>query len=61
VFLGQVCVNIGTQAGHTFLAPKIEDIVYIRPGARIFGPNISIAGVPARKISETGSEGLMRV
>ncbi len=73
-------VNIGTKAGHTFLAPKIGDNVYIGPGAKIFGPieiasgiaigansvvnksfpepNISIAGVPARKISAKGSEGL---
>jgi serine O-acetyltransferase len=74
-------VNIGTKAGHTFLAPKIGDSVYIGPGAKLFGPieiaagiaigansvvnksftepNISIAGVPARKISGKGSEGLM--
>jgi serine O-acetyltransferase len=74
-------VNIGTQAGHTHLAPKIGDNVYIGPGAKIFGPieiesgiaigansvvnksfkepNISIAGVPARKISDKGSAGLM--
>ncbi len=74
-------VNIGTQAGATFQAPKIGDNVYIGPGAKIFGPiqiaggiaigansvvnksftepDISIAGVPARKISAKGSEGLM--
>jgi serine O-acetyltransferase len=74
-------VNIGTKAGHTFLAPKIGDNVYIGPGAKIFGPieiadgvaiganavvnksftepNITIAGVPAKKISDKGSEGLM--
>ena len=74
-------VNIGTKAGHTFLAPKIGENVYIGPGVKIFGPiqiasgiaigansvvnksfpepNISIAGVPARKISDKGSEGLM--
>ena len=74
-------VNIGTKAGHTFLAPKIGDNVYIGPGVKIFGPiqiasgiaigansvvnksfqepNISIAGVPARKISDKGSEGLI--
>jgi len=75
------CVNIGTKAGHTYLAPKIGDNVYIGPGVKIFGPieiangiaigansvvnksfeepNISIAGVPARKISDKGSEGLI--
>lgn len=74
-------VNIGTKAGHTYLAPKIGDNVYIGPGVKIFGPieiasgiaigansvvnksfqepNISIAGVPARKISDKGSEGLI--
>ena len=74
-------VNIGTKAGHTFLAPKIGDNVYIGPGVKIFGPiqiasgiaigansvvnksfqepNISIAGVPATKISDKGSEGLI--
>ncbi len=75
------CVNIGTKAGHTYLAPKIGDDVYIGPGVKLFGPieiasgiaigansvvnksfsepNISIAGVPARKISDKGSEGLL--
>jgi serine O-acetyltransferase len=75
------CVNIGTKAGHTFLAPQIGDNVYIGPGVKLFGPiqiasgiaigansvvnksflepNVSIAGVPARKISDKGSEGLL--
>ncbi|WP_440952858.1 serine O-acetyltransferase [Methanococcoides sp. FTZ1] len=75
------CVNIGTSAGHSSLAPRIGDDVYIGPGAKLFGdieiadgiaigansvvnrsflePNISIAGVPARKISDKGSAGLL--
>lgn len=32
-----VCVNIGTEAGHSDKAPKIGDNVYIGPGAKIFG------------------------
>lgn len=32
-----VCVNIGTEAGHSNKAPKIGDNVYIGPGAKIYG------------------------
>lgn len=32
-----VCVNIGTQAGYSNLAPEIGNNVYIAPGAKIFG------------------------
>lgn len=32
------CVNIGTQAGSSNLAPIIGDNVYIGPGAKLFGP-----------------------
>lgn len=75
------CVNIGTKAGHSSLAPKIGNNVYIGPGAKLFGdieiadgiaigansvvnksflePNISIAGIPAKKISDKGSEELL--
>lgn len=75
------CVNIGTKAGHSSLAPKIGNNVYIGPGAKLFGDieiadgiaigansvvnksfleqNISIAGVPAKKINDNGSEGLL--
>ncbi len=75
------CVNIGTGAGHSDLAPKIGDNVYIGPGAKIFGDiviadgiaiganavvnksftekGIGIAGVPAKKINDRGSEGLL--
>jgi len=76
-------VNIGTGAGHTNLAPTIEDNVYIGPGAKLFGDikiaegiciganavvsrsfeesNITIGGVPAKKISDKGSAGLLNV
>ena len=37
-----VCVNIGTDAGYSDMAPRIGDNVYIGPGAKIFG-NITIA------------------
>ncbi|UGV40629.1 serine acetyltransferase [Methanococcoides orientis] len=75
------CVTIGTKAGHSGLAPKIGNNVYIGPGAKLFGDikiadgiaigansvvnrsfmesNISIAGVPAKKISDKGSEDLL--
>ncbi|MEL4305933.1 serine acetyltransferase [Methanococcoides sp. LMO-2] len=75
------CVNIGTKAGYSNLAPRIGNNVYIGPGAKLFGDieiadgiaigansvvnksflgtNISIAGVPARKISDKGSEDLL--
>jgi len=32
------CVNIGTQAGTTGVAPKFGQNCYIGPGAKIFGP-----------------------
>lgn len=32
-----VCVNIGTEAGKSGVAPKIGDNCYIGPGAKIFG------------------------
>lgn len=75
------CVNIGTKAGFSDLAPNIGDNVFIGPGAKIFGqieiangiaiganavvnksflePNIAIAGVPAKKINDRGSEGML--
>jgi serine O-acetyltransferase len=31
-------VNIGTEAGHSDAAPRIEENCYIAPGAKIFGP-----------------------
>lgn len=37
-----VCVNIGTEAGHSDKAPRIGHNVYIGPGAKIFG-EITIA------------------
>lgn len=33
-----VCVNIGTSKDHSVDAPMIGDNVYIRPGAKLFGP-----------------------
>lgn len=33
-----VGVNIGTEAGHSDAAPRIEENCYIAPGAKIFGP-----------------------
>lgn len=75
------CVNIGTKAGFSDLAPKIGNNVYIGPGAKIFGDieiadgiaigansvvnksfiekGIGIAGVPAKKINDRGSDGLL--
>ena len=37
-----VCVNIGTEAGQSHVAPKIGNNVYIGPGAKIYG-DIEIA------------------
>jgi serine O-acetyltransferase len=76
-----VCTVIGTKAGHTDLAPKIGNNVYIGPGVKVFGdieiadgiaigansvvnksftePNIGIAGIPAKKINDRGSEKLV--
>lgn len=75
------CVTIGTEAGHSYKAPRIGNNVYIGPGAKIFGdieiaddiaiganavvnrpflePGITIAGVPARKVGNKGSKGLL--
>ncbi len=75
------CVNIGTKAGYSDLAPTIGDNVYIGPGVKMFGniniangiaiganavvnksfdeEYISIAGVPAKKINDKGSDGLV--
>ncbi len=33
-----VCVNIGTQAGTSYVAPHIGENCYIGPGVKIFGP-----------------------
>ena len=76
-----VCVNIGTKAGYSDVAPILGDNIYIGPGAKLFGliyiadgiaigansvvdksfeeENITIAGVPARKISSKGSDNLV--
>lgn len=32
-----VCVNIGTEAGHEFRAPKLGNNCYIGPGVKMFG------------------------
>ena len=61
-----VCVNIGTEAGFSDRCPILGDNIYIGPGANAVvnksfqEKNISIAGVPAKKISGRGSKGLLR-
>lgn len=75
------CVNIGTKAGSSDVAPHIGNNVYIGPGVKLFGDisiaddvaigansvvnrsfkesGISIAGIPAKKISDKGSSGIL--
>ena len=78
-----ICVNIGTEAGKSAVAPIIGNRVYIAPGSKLFGniyiaddiaigansvvnrsfedAGIGIAGVPAKKINDKGSKGLLYI